>query len=56
MDLLTRRHEVIAERKHAAIDAFADFSDSLQPEQRTRLAELISKRMQHRWGPPHWAH
>ena len=38
------------------VEAFADFSDTLAPEQRTRLAELIAKRAQHRFGPPGWAH
>lgn len=56
LDLLSQRHEAMAERKREIVDAFADFSDNLQPEQRARLAELISDRIQHRWGPPRWAH
>jgi periplasmic protein CpxP/Spy len=56
MDLLTQRHEAMAERKREIVDTVADFSDNLQPEQRARLAELIADRMHHRWGPPRWAH
>lgn len=55
-DLLAERHQTMAERKRELVDAFADFSDALQPDQRARLAELIAARMQHRWGPPRWTH
>jgi Spy/CpxP family protein refolding chaperone len=56
MALLEERHQAFAEHKREIVDAFADFSDSLQHEQRTRLVELIAERMQHRWGPRHWAY
>ena len=56
MALFEERHRALAEHKREIVDAFADFSDSLQPEQRTRLVELISERMQQRWIPRHWAH
>jgi Spy/CpxP family protein refolding chaperone len=56
MDLLTQRHEAMAGHKREIVDAFADFSDNLQPKQRARLAELISERMQHRWGPDRRSH
>ena len=56
MDLLQERHQAMTGHKQGIIAAFADFSDSLQPEQRARLAELIADRMQHRWGQPRWAH
>lgn len=52
--LLDERHQAVNERKGEVVDAFATFSDSLQPEQRTRLAELIAARMERRWGPPGW--
>ena len=54
--LLDERHQAMSENKRALVDAFADFSDSLAPEQRSKLAGLIADRMGHRWGPPHWAH
>ena len=56
MALVEERHRALAEHKREIVHAFADFSDSLQPEQRTRLVELIAERMQHRWGYRHWAH
>jgi Spy/CpxP family protein refolding chaperone len=56
MGLLDARHQALAEHQREVVDAFGEFSDSLRPEQRTRLAELIAQRMDHRWGPPHWAH
>lgn len=53
--LLDERHQTMTERKAELVNAFGDFSDSLKPEQRTRLAELIAERLNHRWGgPPHW--
>ena len=55
-ELIAERHETMTERKETVIAAFADFSDALQPEQRTRLAEIISSRLEHGWGPPRWAH
>jgi len=56
MGMLTEGREALAEHSEEVIGAFADFSDSLQPDQRVQLAEFIAKRMQHRWGPSHWAH
>jgi Spy/CpxP family protein refolding chaperone len=56
MDLLAARHEAMSEQKHAIVEAFANFSDRLQPDQRARLAELIGQRMQRRWGPAGWVH
>ena len=55
MALLDERHQAVNERKGEVVDAFATFSDSLQPEQRTRLAELIAGRVERRWGSPGWA-
>ncbi len=54
--LLDERHQAMGDNKRALVDAFGDFSDSLTPDQRASLAELISKRMGHRWGRSHWAH
>jgi uncharacterized membrane protein len=56
MDLLEEAHQTMADRRHEIVDAFADFSDSLGTDQRTRLAELVRERMGHRWGPPGCAH
>ncbi len=56
MGLVKEGREALTENSQAVIDAFADFSDGLRPEQRAELAELIAKRMQRRWGPPRWAH
>ena len=54
--LLDERRHAMDQRVGEIVEAFADFSDTLAPEQRTRLAELIAKRAQHRFGPPGWAH
>lgn len=54
--LIDERAQIVEDGKHALIDAFANFSDSLAPEQRSRLAELIGDRMNHRWGHTGWAH
>ena len=45
--LLTERNEAWADRKHEIIDAFSDFRDVPLREQSTRLAEIISDRIQH---------
>ena len=42
-------HAIVA-HKPALVDAFAAFSDSLSPEQRNRLAELVDRRMGRGWG------
>lgn len=55
MDLLPERHEAMGEGEREIVDAFADFSDSLQRDQRARLADLIAERLRHRWGSPRWA-
>jgi Spy/CpxP family protein refolding chaperone len=54
--LIDERYQAIDENKRTLVEAFADFSDSLAPEQRSRLAGLIGDRLMHRWGPPGWAH
>ena len=56
MDMVQERHQAMTGHKQEIVAAFADFSDSLEPEQRDRLAEMIAERMQHRWGPSRWAH
>lgn len=56
VELLDARLATVTGHKRELVEAFADFSDSLAPEQRERLAELISHRMNHRWGPPRWDH
>lgn len=54
--LIDERYQSMGDSKRAMVDAFADFSDSLEPEQRSQLAGLIGDRMMHRWGHPRWAH
>ncbi len=56
MALIDERYQSMGDSKQSVVDAFADFSDSLEPEQRARLAEMIGDRMMHRWGHPRWAH
>ncbi len=40
--LIDGRYEDMKDSKLALVDAFADFSDSLAPEQRSRLTDLIT--------------
>ena len=54
--LIDERFRSIDGRKRTLVDAFADFSDSLEPEQRARLADLIEQRRMGRWGHHHWAY
>lgn len=54
--MIEERQQSMAEHKRDMVDAFAEFSDSLDPEQRTRLAELIDHWSGHRWGHHAWAH
>lgn len=54
--LIDERFRSMDDNKRAAVDAFADFSDSLAPEQRSRLSNMISERLMHRRGPPRWMH
>ncbi len=56
MALIDERHQDLNTRVRDLAEGFADFSDSLEPEQRTRLAELIGERMTRPWGPPRWVH
>ena len=56
VSLIDERYRSMDGSKRAIVEAFADFSDSLAPEQRSRLSGLISDRLMHRWGPPRWAH
>jgi Spy/CpxP family protein refolding chaperone len=54
--LIDGRYEDMKDSKLALVDAFADFSDSLAPEQRSRLTDLITDRMMERRGQHRWAH
>jgi Spy/CpxP family protein refolding chaperone len=54
--LIDGRYEDIKDSKLALVDAFADFSDSLAPEQRSRLTDLITDRMMERRWQHRWAH
>ena len=56
IELLDRGLQPMADRKHTVIDVLADFTDSLRPEQRSRLAELINHRLTRNWGHPRWKH
>lgn len=51
MRLLDEQHRARAEHRGELVNAVADFSDSLQPEQRAQLTELIAKRLEHQPGP-----
>jgi len=51
MRLLDERHRARAEHRRELVNAFADFSDGLKPEQREQLSELIAKRLEHQPGP-----
>lgn len=53
--MIDERQQSMAEHKRDMVDAFAKFSDSLDPEQRTRLAELIDRWTSHHWGHHRWA-
>lgn len=54
--MIDERFQGMNDSKRTLVDAFADFSDSLEPEQRSQLAELIGNRMMGRRGHPRWAH
>lgn len=56
IELIDERLQGMNDGKRSLVDAFADFSDSLAPEQRARLAELIDNRMAGGWGRPRWGH
>lgn len=55
-DLLEEGFKSMAERKRELIDAVAEFTDSLQPDQRAQLTELIGDRLAYHWGHHRWAH
>lgn len=54
--LIDERFQSMNDSKRALVDAFADFSDSLAPEQRARLAALIGDRMAGCGGHRRWSH
>ena len=54
--LIDQRLQTMNEQVRSVVDAFADFSDSLDPAQRSQLVELIDDRVNYRWGPSRWAH
>jgi Spy/CpxP family protein refolding chaperone len=56
MDLLAEWRARADERKRLVVDGFADFSDSLTPDQRERLAGIIGERMDRRFGRAGWGH
>ncbi|MCB1876816.1 MAG: periplasmic heavy metal sensor [Chromatiales bacterium] len=51
--LIGERQQVFAANKERLVNAFADFSDSLNAEQRGELAQMIGKRLDGRWGHGH---
>lgn len=55
LEILDGRQQDLAMFGRELVAAFADFSDSLEPDQRNRLAELIGGRLDRRWGPACWA-
>ncbi len=44
---------LVAQEAPQLVEAMANFSDSLDAEQREELAELVEKRMGHRWHHKH---
>ena len=54
--LIDERRQAMTDRTVGIIDAFADFTDSLRPEQRARLAELIARRLDRPWVRHGWVH
>ncbi|MEA3411635.1 MAG: periplasmic heavy metal sensor [Pseudomonadota bacterium] len=56
LQMIDERQQTMIEGKRDMVNAFAAFSDSLEPEQRTRLAELIGEWSGHHRGHPGWAH
>jgi len=56
LEMIDERQQTMTERKSDMVDAFAAFSDSLEPEQRSRLAKLIGEWSVHHRGHPGWVH
>jgi len=54
LQLVEERQRAMADYAAKLVDDFADFSDSLEPEQRTALIEMVRARMQDRCGPGAW--
>lgn len=52
--LFDERHTAISAYSQELINAFADFSDSLNAEQRSALVEWLNKPRHHGSGPRHW--
>ena len=59
-EIIDERQQAMASHKDALVNVFAEFSDSLRPEQRTQLAEMMDRRMErrrdHEWHRPAWTH
>lgn len=54
--MLDQRHQAWRERGDELLSQFADFSDSLDADQRTELATMVEERMARRWHGPAWSH
>ena len=54
--LADQRLQGLSDSARTLVDAFADFSDSLTPEQRSRLTRLIEERWMAHAGHHRWAY
>lgn len=56
MELLDEKHREFKRNMEGMVNAFADFSDSLDAGQREELKEVFAKRMERRHERQRWAH
>jgi len=55
MDLLDARHREFKSHMQELVDAFSDFSDSLNMAQRDELKQILAERMERRHQRKRWA-
>lgn len=56
LEIIDQRHQEFRRHMQQLVDAFADFSDSLDESQRSELKQIISERGKRHQGPPRWVH
>jgi len=56
LSLLDERHQTFKNHMTGMVDAFAEFSDSLNTSQREELKEIFAQRMEQRRGGSRWGH
>jgi len=56
MELLDEKHREFKRNMEGMVNAFADFSDSLDAGQREELKEVFAQRMERRHQRQRWAH